>query len=171
MDETDFGSNPGLNGFDVECENLKEARLVICKTPSQFGSIAQKSTVSSKVVDIEYLTLRIILPFLLLRHHGTPIAKTIYLFRVKAEELDHVKQAVNHHLDNSHPYLHQMHGRVYLKPPKSGYTLKSLDDYIEEGVEDEMLEDELQYWREENTRRLKKGKSGVAKDKANQVSD
>jgi len=168
-DETDFGSNPGLNGFDVKCENLKEARLIICKTPSAFDSIAQRSTVSSKVVDLEYLTLRIILPFLLVRHHGRPIVKTIYLFRVKAEELDHVKQAVSHDLDQIYPYLAQMQGGLPLKPSKSAYTLKILDDYIKEGVDDELLEEELQYWREENTRRLNKVKIGVVGNEANQV--
>ena len=168
VDETDFGCKPDWDGFKIRCENLKEARLIIRKKPPRFDRIARRDTVSSD--SVMKLFYKMIAPFLLLRH-CTSVTKTIYLFRVKAKELDHIKQAIGQWLDGVYPYVAQRHSVSSLESLKSAYTIKTLDDYIKEGVEDELLEEELQYWREENARRMKKGKSGVAKDKANQVSD
>jgi len=41
-------------------------------------------------------------------------------------------------------------------PPRTKlpYTIKTLADYIAEGSEDELLWQELKYWREENKRRM-----------------
>jgi hypothetical protein len=34
------------------------------------------------------------------------------------------------------------------------YTIRTLSDYISEGLEDELLPEELEYWREQNQKRL-----------------
>jgi len=176
IDETEF-SDSHIRGLRIKCNDLRETRLIVCvcKTPFWLDKLAHRETTSSEVVDIKYLTLKIIMPFLHSWHEWKSALKTIYLFRAKPNELDYIKGLVNDAIDREyarHAARHAiLYGSALVTSPKPTYILKTLNDYIKEGVEDELLEEELQYWREENTRRMKKGKSGVAKDKANQVSD
>jgi len=168
VDETHFGS-----GLGIECNNVDEVRIIICKTPSWLDKRAGRETVSDQVVDLRCLVNKVILPFLKHSHLNAAPA-TIYLFRAGENERYGISLAVDWALEDEcglDPEIARMFGTHYVAPPKPIYTIKTLNDYIEEGVEDELLEEELQYWREENARRVKKGKSGVAKDKANQVSD
>lgn len=171
VDETHLGSKAGIIGLGIECNKVDEVRIIICKTPSWLDKRAGRETVSDQVVNLKYMVNKMILPFLKYSHRNAASA-TIYLFRAEDNQRNSISLTVDWALEDEgrlDPEIARMFGTHYVAPPKPIYTIKTLNDYIKEGVEDELLEEELQYWREENTRRLNKVKIGVAGNKANQV--
>jgi hypothetical protein len=77
------------------------------------------------------------------------ITINIYLFRQLEQELDSMKR-FSVALDEDLSFRRQGAGIV----DGPAYTIKTLFDYIDEGLEDEFFWQELQYWRGENRRRL-----------------
>jgi hypothetical protein len=83
---------------------------------------------------------------------GSHVPLTIYLFQEMDEAyMTRVQETLPIALEN----IPQKQYNPLPRRPAVGYTIKTLSDYIAEGVEDELLWQELKYWREENQRRLK----------------
>jgi hypothetical protein len=85
---------------------------------------------------------------------------TIYVIRrLNSESLESLIATID-------AELHNRQGHVSTSidvPPQAQqrYTIKSLSDYISEGLEDELLPVELKYWREENQRRLNRDEANL----------
>jgi hypothetical protein len=85
---------------------------------------------------------------------------SIYLFR----DLDERRESVNtlvSALDDELAGRYQASverywkkGQVFIGNARPTYFVQTLGDYISEGLEDELLWQELQYWRGETTKRL-----------------
>jgi hypothetical protein len=180
MDETGFGDPPQLNAkpvlswlvySGVTWKSIQELRILLCGTPTWDDRVPRKSVSPPVNMDHEQLAIDIIVP--LLRPSAVPV--TIYLFRLHVQtgdDLVKLQEIVDEYLDVQHQgdlYRHQWYPAGRSQPKKPVYTLKTLNEYIEEGVEDELLEEELQYWREENNRRLNKGKIEPVQDEGDQV--
>ena len=129
--------------------------VVLSQTPAELDKIAQRAHCKCAVTDT----------FILATHILAQIIRDIegvnvYLFRdfdPKGGFLDELDVAIRHELS-----------MLNVRPEDQPGThfLKTLADYISEGVEDELLPAELQYWREENERRLKRDKGKVNDDLA-----
>jgi hypothetical protein len=168
VDETELGGSSEFSGLVHIPEHLNETRLIVCKTPSWLDKLAYRETISSEVVDIHDLTTNIIIPFL---RRGRSAFKQIYLFRAKDSERNYINRIVNAVIDRENRDRSRyalLYGWPFY-PALPDYTIKTLKDYIEEGVEDELLEEELQYWREENSKRLNEGEGEAVKEKVDQV--
>lgn len=117
--------------------------IVLSQTPAWVDKIAQREPCRCDVADV-YILATHILAQIIREIEGV----NIYLFRPidpNGDFLARLDQAIRDELD--------MLG-VQNRADPGTYSLKTLADYIAEGAEDELLPEELQYWREENMRRL-----------------
>jgi hypothetical protein len=118
--------------------------IVLSKTPAWLDKLAQRAHCKCAVADI-YVLATHILAQIIRRIDDVDV----YLFRdfdPKGGFLDELDVAIRDEL----AMLNISH-----QDEPGTHHLKTLADYISEGVEDELLPAELQYWREENARRLK----------------
>lgn len=136
--------------------NLQELRVIACKTPAWLDKIAQRVTCSPNIADIRSLASGIVGPVVsefMAYDWYRSINITIYLFRRLDLEDDALK-SFSQALDEGISRGIQMRGSVVDRQDDPTITIKTLADYIDEGLEDEFLWQELQYWRNENQRRL-----------------
>lgn len=91
-----------------------------------------------------------------------PVPVTVYLFRdfrqQDDDDFETVKKVLAKDLARADKESLQraMNQGRSAPPTRKAYTVKTLSDYIPEGLEDEMIWQELKYWREENARRMKR---------------
>jgi hypothetical protein len=128
---------------------LKQVRIIVTKTPKWLDKIAQRVTCTPDIADIQSLATGVVAPVIAAFLDDSSITINIYLFRQLDRELDSMKR-FSVALDEDMSFRRQREGIV----DGPAYTIKTLSDYIDEGMEDEFLWQELQYWRGENRRRL-----------------
>ena len=135
----------------VNLDLLKELRI-LQDTPDWLDEIAQRSTCSSdEEFTIKRLVLRILVPVMAPIIPSDSIKITIYLFRqLDAASIDALTAAIEADLSNRLKAA----GLYLVQERRPEYTIKTLSDYISEGLEDELLPEELNHWREENQKRL-----------------
>jgi hypothetical protein len=76
---------------------------------------------------------------------------TIYLFRqLDSASMDALTAAIEVDLSQRQKAA----GLDLVQEGRPRYTIKTLSDYISEGLKDELLPEELEYWREQNQKRL-----------------
>lgn len=132
----------------VDWAYVKEIRVIINRTPPWLDKIAERASYPDPPpLGSRRLAMSIILPLVL----ASIVPLKFYLFQDMDEVyLTSVQDTLAATLKNrtstqgTHP------------PPqtKVPYTIKTLADYIAEGLEDELLWQELKYWREVNKRRM-----------------
>jgi len=133
----------------VNWERVKDLRIIVNRTPDWLDKIAQRKAYgNAHIADTRRLAEGMLAP--LIAASTAPL--TIYLFQIMdKEQMIQLKGRLTKALNESFPLP------ATVDPPSSqsrpSYTLKTLSDYIAEGVEDELIWQELQYWREENRRR------------------
>jgi hypothetical protein len=141
----------------VDWTKVKHIRVIIANTPAWLDKKCQRETCSESIVDMHTLASTILLPIM----SWVPASMSIYLFRdiqqgqVGLEDLADRLDAL---FIRREPLVNMFRskGRFNMPPDtkcRPEYTIKTLSDYIEEGLEDELLWQELKYWREENQRR------------------
>lgn len=81
---------------------------------------------------------------------------TIYLFRQLDSDLS---DALNAAIEADLTRRQRAAGLDLIPEGRPRYTIKTLSDYISEGLEDELLPEELEYWREQNQKRLAEGEA------------
>lgn len=136
----------------VDLEKLKELRIIAHRTPKWLDKVARRSTCSSGApFEVERLATRILGPVISPIIASKSISISIYVFRkLDSESLADLKSSIDTDLG-------ERLGRANLDdtlrnaPP---YIIKTLSDYISEGLEDELLPEELKYWRERYQKRL-----------------
>lgn len=161
LDEAKCGTN-GLphqaHYRGVVWTKVRELRIIVSKSPPWIGRIVPKVPCPSTVIDIPQLATRLLAPLL----EGRAVPITIYLFRDFEERGESLldltdildKDLEDRHQDTSDRWWRQ--GLTFKGNARPDYTIKRLGDYISEGVEDEFLWQELQYWRREHMRRMEK---------------
>jgi hypothetical protein len=139
----------------VNLNLLKELRIIIHKTPKWLDDIARRSTCSiNEDFTIAGLASRMLGPVIHPIVTSGMIEITLYLFRqLDSTSIDALTAAIEADLSERQTSA----GLDLVQQGRPRYTIKTLSDYISEGLEDELLPEELQYWREENQRRLKEG--------------
>jgi hypothetical protein len=148
LDETDtlvWGSLP-VHYEEIDWKIPKEIRLVITRERDHPDDVAQGSPSTTDMYERNTYELRSLLHKTILSLFGhTDVPITIYLFRPFGADGEHLAmlQGV---IDGILSRRHQ--DQVDNKPKKPECTIKTLEDYIEEGCEDEFPPDELRYWRE-----------------------
>jgi hypothetical protein len=151
----------------VNLDFLKEMRVIVHKTPKWLDRIAQRSTCSleeatSTIAELASQMLGpVITPIVAL---GS-LAITIYLFR----QLDPAStSALTAAIEADLSKRQQAAGPDLVQEGRPRYTIKTLSDYISEGLDDELLPEELEYWREQKQKRLAEGEA--VEEKAAAVS-
>jgi hypothetical protein len=150
------------NGYPGRPDADEVRIIVLSQTPAWVDKIAQREPCRCDVADV-YILATHILAQVIREIEGV----NVYLFRPidpNGDFLARLDQAIRDELD--------MLG-VQLRADPGTYFLKTLADYSEEGVEDELLPEELQYWRGENMRRLamdKESASGTIEESVSHVS-
>jgi hypothetical protein len=141
----------------VNLDLLKELRIIVHKTPIWLNKIAQRSTCS---LYEEFIVARVASRMLgpvmapIVALGSTKI--TIYLFRqLDSASIDAVIAAIEADLSKRQKAA----GLDLVQQGRPRYTIKTLSDYISEGLEDELLPEELKYWREQNQKRLAEGEA------------
>jgi len=139
----------------VNLDFLREMRVIVHKTPKWLDRIAQRSTCSleeatSTIVELASQMLGpVIAPIVAL---GS-VAITIYLFRqIDSTSTDALTSAIEADLDKR-----PKPAGSDLEEGRPRCTIKTLSDYISEGLEDELLPEELKYWREQSRMRMAEG--------------
>ena len=165
LDETDCNVvdwNQQRNSEISHTHTLESLRVVVHKTPAWLDRIAQRETCSKRIVDTHRLISAILIPAIRRSAALGSISIEIYLFREidpHGTEMGMIRRALDHEpaqFDLPVVLSSQLGGEVQRE--RSTYTIKSLSDYIEEGLEDEFIWQKMKYWHEENDRR--KGKAG-----------
>lgn len=150
----------------VHWDYVKELRIIVTKLPAWLEKTAQRESSSERIVDIQTLATKILAPVIL----PVPIPMTIYLFQDwqqhGAGELERMTPGLERESARRDEQALQ---RAISKgdrprPPRPGYKVKTLSYYIAEGLEDEMIWQELKYWREENARRLKRNGNSLGNE-------
>jgi hypothetical protein len=127
--------------------------IVLSPTPDWLNQIAQRSTCQCDTASIDVLAIHILAP--LIQTNTRPI--TIYMFRPLDPHGDFLEE-----LDEA--IFRELRGMYLADDDPKVYSLKTLADYISEGVQDELLPEELKYWREENERRSNKARENHIDD-------
>jgi len=141
----------------VNLDLLEELRIVVHKTPNWLDEIAQRSTCSSdEDFTIAGLASRMLGPVIAPIIALDLIKITIYLFR----QLDSAStNALTAAIEADLTRRPKAAGLDLIQEGRPRYTIKTLSDYISEGLEDELLPEELKYWREQNQMRLAEGEA------------
>jgi len=159
LDETDcdvVDRNRQCDSFIDHSNTLESLRVVVHKTPAWLDRIAQRETCSSRIVDVHRLISAIIIPAIRL---SAALGSRPIEIDPHGNEMGMIRRALDRELARIDPPVvlpSELEGEIQQERPK--YTIKTLSDYIEEGLEDEFIWQELKYWRKENDRR--KGKAG-----------
>jgi hypothetical protein len=148
-----LGKLPYLNWISyrgVDWRYVKEIRVIVNRTPPWLDRIAERVTCPNfPHVTSQRLVEEMLSPLIA----GSQVLLTIYLFQEMDEAyMTRVQETLPIALTN----MPQKQFNPLPQRPPVTYTIKTLSDYIAEGVEDELLWQELKYWREENQRRMKK---------------
>jgi hypothetical protein len=126
--------------------NVKTIRIIVLPpTPAWLDKIAQRAKCRCRWADVEHIASHILSPLMIDQAYEF----IVYVFRPLDPDGTFLKELGEYFEDERYAFA--------FKPTPPSYCFKTLADYIAEGVEDEFLIEELQYWREENQRRLKKG--------------
>jgi hypothetical protein len=140
----------------VEWKYVKEIRLIVLNKPTSLDDIAGGGSCKSDIHRFNHLAQEILLP--LIMRARVPV--TTYLLRpFEPGRLDILKQILKARYDQLYQYSTTAHDPLRLGGQTGGvgepvvHAVKTLNEYIEEGWEDELLAEELQYWREEYKRR------------------
>jgi hypothetical protein len=140
----------------VYWDRVRQVRIIVSKLPARLEFIAQRESESEGIVDIQAVATSILVPAMA----SIPVPVTVYLFRDLQQEDDNdlgiLKRWLRKGLarvDKKARYSAKKKGEPAPQPRKA-FTIKFLSDYIAEGLEDEFIWQELNYWREENDRRL-----------------
>lgn len=142
----------------VHWEKVRELRIIVSKSPPWIGRIVPKVPCPSAVIDIAQLATKLLAPLL----EGRSVPITIYLFRdfeKRGESLSILTDKLDEELADRHQVASDFwwrQGRTFNGVARPDYTIKGLGDYISEGVEDEFIWQELQYWRREYTKRTER---------------
>ena len=141
----------------VNLDFLREIRVIVHKTPKWLDKIAQRSTCSSEEdFNIAELASRMLGPVMAPIIALESIKITIYLFRqLDSASTKALTAAIEVDLDERQKAA----GLDLVQEGRPRYTIKTLSDYISEGLEDELLPEELKYWREQNRMRLAEGEA------------
>lgn len=141
---------------DVEWRYAKEIRLILLGRPTSVDNIAGRKSSLWEIQQFRQLAHSILLPLFEL----AVVPVTAYLFRPFGPDTGRLDR-LHDILDTA--LVEQNQANVDLGLSSGGQmgdkrktlfqTLKTLNEYIEEGWEDELLAEELQYWRKENKRR------------------
>jgi len=164
FNESDLDKNHLMNaGFrrprynDVEWRYAKEIRLILLERPTRVdNSAGRKSSLWEIQQQFRQLAHSILLPLFGL----AVVPVTAYLFRPFGPDTGRLDR-LHDILDTALVKQNQANVDLGLssgeqmgdKRKTLFHTLKTLNEYIEEGWEDELLAEELQYWRKENKRR------------------
>jgi len=140
----------------VEWKYVTEIRLIALNASTNVDDIARRESSLSELQEFKRLTHTILLPLLDL----ADVPVTIYLFRPfgpgtgRAAQLKGIMGTVlaKRYQDNLDELL-SLGFQMSDDGEPLTITVKGLDEYIREGWEDELLAEELQYWRKENKRR------------------
>jgi hypothetical protein len=132
---------------------LKELRVIVHKTPKWLDRIAQRSTcsVKSNKSTIAELASRMLGPVIAPIVALGSIKITIYLFRQLDSDPSNTLAAA---IETDLSERQNAAGSDLAQGGRPRYTIKTLSDYISEGSDDELLPEELKYWREQNQTRL-----------------
>lgn len=142
---------------DVEWRYAKEIRLILLERPTRVdNSAGRKLSLWEIQQQFRQLAHSILLPLFEL----AVVPVTAYLFRPFGTETGRL-DLLHDILDTALVEQNQANidlglssgGQMGDKRKTLFHTLKTLNEYIEEGWEDELLAEELQYWRKENKRR------------------
>jgi hypothetical protein len=150
----------------VHWNYVQQFRIIVSKFPAWLEFAAQKESASEGIVDIQALVNSILVPAMA----PVPVTVTVYLFRDLRQQDETQVNEVKQMLDKGLAHAEQQALQRAIqkgKPapqPRKAYVIKTLSDYIAEGLEDEFLGQELKYWREENDRRLKRDDASLAND-------
>jgi len=142
------GGYPNQSGADIV------RVVVLSKTPARIDKFAQRAPCTCPVADA-YVLATHVLAQIVRNIEGV----NIYIFR----DFDPDSGFLDELDEDLQLELGDMYSGFDFE---ATYSLETLADYISEGVEDELLPEELQYWREENERRLKRDKGTVSHDLA-----
>jgi hypothetical protein len=148
-----LGKLPHLNWISyrgVDWQHVKEIRVIVNRTPPWLDRIAERVTCSKfPPLTSRRLVEGLLSPLIA----GSHVPLTIYLFSEMDEAyITRVQETLPIALKD----IPQKQFNPLPQRPPVAYTIKTLSDYIAEGAEDELLWQELKYWREEHQRRVKK---------------
>jgi len=132
----------------VDWAYVKEIRVIVNRTPPWLDKIAERASYPDPPpLGSRRLAMRIIFPLVL----AFIVPLKFYLFQDMDEVyLTSVQDTLAATLNNTT----STQGRDPQSEMKVPYTFNTLSDYITEGLEDELIWQELKYWREENQRRM-----------------
>jgi len=142
---------------DIDLKTLENLRVVVHETPKWLDDIAGRIICSDGwPIDIDSLAKRMLGP--IIAPVVSPISITIYLFsQLDSKDLASLRTAIDTNLSERRAAAGIDDGSAQADRPT--YALKTLSDYITEGLEDELLPEELEYWREEYQKRLAPAKA------------
>jgi len=142
---------------DIDLKTLENLRIILHKTPRWLEDIAGRKLCSDRwPIDIHSLAKRMLGPTI--APVGPPISITIYLFsQLDPKALACLRTSID--TDLSERRAAAGIGDSSAQADRPTYALKTLSDYITEGLEDELLPEELEYWREEYRKRLPPAKA------------
>jgi hypothetical protein len=158
LDETDVGVRMlplSVEYSGVHWSHVKKLRLIVSKTPSSLNFIAQRESNSTTAASFDDPISRILVPVMT----AVPVPATIYLFRdlsTRKDALEDITRNMEERItwiDQAQAQRAQISGQTAPRA-RPAYAIKTLPDYIDEGWEDEMIWQELKYWRGENARRV-----------------
>lgn len=161
LDETDVSVRhlpSQVDYWGVKWQHVKQLRIIVSKLPAWLEFTAQRESNSEQIVGIGALARRRLVPVMT----PVPVPVTVYLFRdfrqQDDDDFETVKKVLAKDLARADKESLQraMNQGRSAPPTRKAYTVKTLSDYIPEGLEDEMIWQELKYWREENARRMKR---------------
>jgi hypothetical protein len=142
------GLPPQTQLDDVDTYPLKEIRMIInSDSPSQIDETARRECCHG-LVTIQQLAKEIVAPIL----DEIEVPTTVYVFHNFPNGPEDMKR-LQHHLEKDLDERHERRGSGKARQYPI-YTMKTLRDYISEGVEDEFLPEDLEYWRKEDQKRV-----------------
>jgi hypothetical protein len=148
LDESAHNGLPPQAQNDVNMDQVKEIRIIInSDSPSQIDETAPRECCHG-LVTVQQLARKIVAPIL----DELEVPTTVYVFHNfpnGPEDMKRLQHYLAKDLDEKHERRGSEKARQY-----PIYTMKTLRDYISEGVEDEFLPEDLEYWRKEDQKRV-----------------
>jgi hypothetical protein len=146
---------PGYASYDgVDWNQVQELRIVVSIRPPAIGR-GPIIPCPADTMELSQLATDLLAPLLA----KVPVPITVYLFRdfeQFGESMGSLEKILKKDLAERYKATvgdYARRGKRYDGKPRPDYTIKRLGDYVSEGVEDELLCEDLQFWREENGRR------------------
>jgi len=149
--ECAMGRLPHMNWISyhgVRWKHVKHIRFIVNRTPPWLDKIAERLPYPNRPrLTSQRLVEGMLSPLIA----GSRVPLTFYVF----QEMD--KAYMTRVQETLPTALNKIPQRPLNPLPQYRpvpYTIKTLSDYITEGLEDELIWQELRYWREENQRRM-----------------